>query len=113
MVGSERLHADNRSGFHRRVVENQQKRHECESGNRRWKHPDPIVLYQPTFRTTLFYSWGSEPERRACGTPGRLKRRPFSICSAGPGIAPGTLRVVQWKESFRGWKRVILMWETI
>src|SRR5690625_5884626 len=73
MVGSERLHADNRSGFYRRIVEDQQKRDECESGNRRWKHPDPIVLYQPTFRTTLFYSWGSEPERRACGTSGRLK----------------------------------------
>src|SRR5690625_2293857 len=98
MVGSERLHADNRSGFYRRIVEDQQKRDECESGNRRWKHPDPIVLYQPTFRTTLFYSWGSEPERRACGTSGRLKSGRSLFVLRVPVCPTGTLQVVQWNE---------------
>src|SRR5690625_495523 len=98
MVGSERLHADNRSGFYRRIVEDQQKRAECESGNRRGKHPDPMVLYQPTFRTTLFYSWGSEPERRACGTSGGLKRARARFVLRVPVSPTGTLQVVQWNE---------------
>src|SRR5690625_2000417 len=98
MVGSERLHADNRSGFYRRIVEDQQKRDECESGNRRWKHPDPIVLYQPTFRTTLFTSWGSETERRACGTSGRLKSARSLFVPRVPVSPTGTLQVVQWNE---------------